>query len=249
MHEATATEKDRVRSHSLGTGGLQHTNRPSHCSNHVVHGGPPTSAPVVRSDFPASGPVEAGTYRIPASAWSVADVTLTMPDGWETGSFPGASKLSDTDDELYFSFMTVDEIFSDPCVGSAPEEWELMEVGPSVDDLVEALLAQPHTVATGPVDTTLGGLPAKRIDLTVADDPETATCNTDVPGNLQIWHSDPVADWFVLSGDGTASVYILDVNGERQVLVTQYLAGSTTEDINELQDIIDTIRFDAEPSS
>jgi hypothetical protein len=117
-----------------------------------------------------------------------------------------------------------------------------MQVGPSVDDLVQAILEQPFTVATGPVDTTLGGLPAKRIDLTVADDFDAAACN--IPGELQIWHSPPVDKYFVLLGDGTASVYIFDVNGERQVFLTQHRAGASADDISEMQTIIESIRID-----
>jgi hypothetical protein len=202
---------------------------------------------VARSDFPASGPVEAGTYRIPASAWSVADVTMTLPEGWETQlDYPGAFKAPDGHTEFFF--VLVDSVYSDPCVGSGGEPG-IEEVGPGVDDLAQALLAQPHTVATGPVETTLGGLPAQRIDLTMEDDPETATCNSQVPGNLQIWHSRPTDSYFVLLGDGNASVYILEVNGERQVLLTQHQAEATDEELDQLQAIIESIEIDADLSS
>ena len=176
----------------------------------------------------------------------VAGMTVTMPEGWETqyGS-PGAAKVSDTDGELGFYFVIVDAIYSDPCVGSAGGPEGLMAVGPSVDDLATALLEQPHTVATGPVDTTFGGLPAKKIDLTMAADPETATCNVNLPGHLQIWHSTPLDKDFVLLGDGTASVYIVDVKGERQVFLTQHRAGATPHDLGEMQTIIESILIDA----
>jgi hypothetical protein len=206
---------------------------------------PTTTLGEIRSDFPASGPVEPGTYHIPSSPWNVAGFTMTMPEGWETAyGSPGAGKASDSGAELGFYFVLVDATYSDPCVGSAGTVDELREVGPTVDDLAQALLEQPHTVATGPVDTTLGGLPAKRIDLTVADDPETATCNVNVPGHLQIWYSPPVDDFFVLLGDARASVYILDVNGERQVFVTQVQDEARAEDLEEMQTIIDSIQID-----
>ncbi|HET9259437.1 MAG TPA: hypothetical protein VFP42_04840 [Acidimicrobiia bacterium] len=203
-----------------------------------------TTIAEARSDFPATGPVEPGTYHIPPSAWNLAGVTMTMPEGWETqyGS-PGAIKVAGSE-EAGFYFVVPDALFSDPCVGTAADPWELKEVGPSVDDLANALLNQPHTVASGPMETSLGGLPAKRIDLTMADDPETATCNIDLPGNVQIWHSAPVDKFFVLLADATASVYILDVNGERQVFLTQVSAGTRAEDIAEMQTIIDSIRID-----
>ena len=223
----------------IGIGFLSGTDRPPGPVDQ-----PTTTVGEIRSDFPASGPVEPGTYHIPPSGWSVSGFTMTMPEGWVTqyGS-PGAAKASDSVGELGFYFVIVDAIYSDPCVGSAGEADELMKVGPSVDDLANALLEQPHTVTTGPVDTTLGGLPAKRIDLTMEDDPETATCNTNLPGNLQIWLSQPVDDYLVL-GDGTASVYIFDVNGERQVFVTQVGDETTTEDLEEMQTIIDSIKID-----
>ena len=199
-----------------------------------------TTVAAARSDFPASGPVEPGTYHIPPSAWNVAGLTMTMPEGWETqyGS-PGAIKHSDQDGELGFYFVIVDSIYSDPCEG----EGELIEVGPNVDDLATALLQQPHTVATGPVDTMIGGLPAKRIELTVPDDLDPAACR--MGDHLQIWYSPPADKYFVLLGDGTASVYILDVNGERQVFLAQYRAGATSDDISEMQTVIESIRIDS----
>ncbi len=205
----------------------------------------PTTTATSSSEWPTSGPVEPGTYDIESSAWNVAGFTVTMPEGWETEHGPGgAANNSDEGGELGFYFVIVDAIYSDPCVGSGGDADALMEVGPSVDDLANALLEQPHTVATGPVDTTLGGLPAKRIDLTMEDDPETATCNVNLPGHLQIWHSPPVDAYFVLLGDGTASVYILDVNGERQVFLTQHRTGTPADDISQMQTIIESIKID-----
>ena len=206
-----------------------------------------TTVATASSEWPTSGPVEPGTYHIPSSAWNVVGFTMTMPEGWEIDPAipPGAAKNSNSDGEATFYPVIVDAIYSDPCFGSAGEDGgELLEVGPSVDDLAQALLKQPHTVVAGPVDATLGGLPAKRIDLTMADDPETATCNTDLPGNLQIWHSLPVDKYFVLLGDGTASVYILDVNGDRQVFLTQHLIGTPADDLSQMQTIIDSIQID-----
>ncbi len=206
---------------------------------------PTTSTTVAAdiADWPPPGPIEAGTYHIAPSAWTVADLTVTMPEGWETqyGS-PVATKGDGQHPGLGFQFVIVDAIYSDPCKGS-DGPWDLTQVGPSVDDLVAALLAQPFTGATGPVDTTIGGVPATRIDLAIPDSVYTPTCN--LPLKLQIWHSVPADEYFVLLGDGTASVYIFDVDGERQVLVTQYRDGATAEDLTELQTIIDSISIDA----
>ncbi len=197
----------------------------------------PTTTVAPTRSFPETD-LEAGTYRIEPSESSVAGVTLTLPDGWEAPyGLPYAIKHSEEDQELFFYFVTVDRIFSDPCVGV-----EGGEIGPSVDDLVMALVEQPLTETSEPIDTTLGGLPATRIDLTVPAGFDTSECNALF--GLQIWYSQSVDNYFVLLEDGTASVYVLDVNGERQVFLTQYRAATRAEDIAEMQAIIDSIKID-----
>lgn len=208
-----------------GTGGpLQPADRPN------------TTMVVPRTDFPERGPVEAGTYRLGPSESLVTGVTLTLPEGWATDyGLPYAIKAPA--EEAYFEFSTVDAVSSDPC-----ERPDGTAVGPSVDDLVQALVEMPGTTATGPVDTTIGGLPAKRVDLTVAEGVDATGCNA--PGGLQIWYSRPSDSYFVVLQDDTASVYILDIDGGRQVFVTQYQSGFPADVATETQAIIDSIEFD-----
>lgn len=80
---------------------------------------------------------------IEPSESSVAGVTLTMPDGWTTqDGLPTAIKHSNQGEEVFFYFITVDTISSEPCLRR-----DGMAVGPSVDDLAQALLDLPHTSA------------------------------------------------------------------------------------------------------
>ena len=62
---------------------------------------------------------------------------------------------------------------------------------------------------------------------------------------LQIWYSQPADKYFVLLADGSASVYILDVDGERQVFMTQVRSATTDENRAELQAVVDSIRHRA----
>ena len=71
---------------------------------------------------------------------------------------------------------------------------------------------------------------------------DVAACSLKGLG-LQIWYSAPVDDYFVLLPDGTASVYVLDVEGKRTVFITQYRAGATAAERAELQTVLDSIRF------
>ena len=203
----------------------------------------PSSTPDgATSPFPASAEpvdIEPGTYRIPESAWSVADFTVTFPQDWTVQYGHDYLKHSDGDDELGFYAVVVDAIYTDACAGDASE---LAEVGPSVDDLAAALLQQPGAKASGPVETTLGGYPATRIDLTVPKGLDLQACSLGDIG-LQIWYSPPADKYFVLLPDGIASAYIVDVDGRRQVFLTQYRSAASDEDVRELQAILDSIQI------
>ena len=119
----------------------------------------PPSAPRPRrrrtpatGDLP-DGPLAAGTYRIPRSAWSVADVTVTVPEGWGVQYGHILVKHPATDKELGIAPVVVDDIYGDACGASD----DVVEVGPSVDDLVAALQAQTGPAVSDPVATSIGG--------------------------------------------------------------------------------------------
>ena len=197
-----------------------------------------TTGPIEYSTEPVA--VEPGTYRIPRSEWSVADFTVTFPEGWTVQYGHVYAGKSDTDEEFGFYAVVVDAIYADACTADGDQP---MEVGPSVDDLATALLEQPGPEASGPVDTTLGGYPASRIDLTVPGGFDLNGCRMEGLG-LQVWYSPPADKYFVLLPDGIASVYIVDVDGQRQVFLTQYRSATSDEDVRELQAVLDSIRIE-----
>jgi hypothetical protein len=184
--------------------------------------------------------IEPGTYPIPSSAWSVTDFTVTFPEGWTVQYGHVYASNTDEDDEFGFYAVVVDDIFADACEGEAGG---LTEIGPGVDDLADALLQQPGPEANGPIDATLGGYPAIRIDLTIPGALDLETCSFEGVG-LQIWYSLPADKYFVLLADGIASVYIVDVDGQRQVLLTQHRSATSDDDLSELRSILDSIHFE-----
>jgi len=198
-----------------------------------------TTSPFADTAEPAA--VEPGTYRIPSSEWSSADYTVTLPEGWTVQYGHLFLKDSDNPDGFGFDAVDPDEIYADACEGS---NGQLEEVGPGVDDLATALLQQAGPKARGPIATTLGGYPATRIDLAVPDGFDLKTCNVKDVG-LQIWYSVPADKYFVLLPDGIMSVYIVDVDGQRQTFVTGPRGPATSdEDARELQAILDSIRIE-----
>jgi hypothetical protein len=98
-------------------------------------------------------------------------------------------------------------------------------------------------MASDPVETKLGGYPAIRIDLVTPKGFDPDVCRPRDLG-LQIWYSVPADKYFVLVLKGVASVYIVDVDGQRQVFLTQYRPATRDEDVRELQAILDSIHIE-----
>lgn len=186
--------------------------------------------------------IESGTYRIPASAWSLADYTVTFRAGWAVQYGHIFSKHSDQDNEFGFYAVVVDEIFTDACRG----EGAPMAVGSRVEDLVTALLEQPGPNKTSPVAGTLAGYPATRIDLEVPASLDLATCRLaedDVLG-LQVWKSTPADKYFVLLPDQHVSVYVVDVHARRQVFLVATSPRMSATDQADLKAALDSIRIE-----
>jgi hypothetical protein len=199
--------------------------------------------PTFRSMPTGDGTIEPGAYRIPSSGWSVADFTLTFPEGWTVQYGHVFARHQDEDDELGFYAVVVDEIYTDACQG----EGVPVEVGPRVDDLVAALLQQPGPQASGPLDSTLGARSATRIDVQVPQGLDLQACRLWEDGveGLQLWYSRPADKYLVLQSGAPASVFILDIDGKRQVFVMQYTTATSNEDLAELQAVLDSIRIEA----
>lgn len=219
------------------------------CTRDATDMAPEPLTPTWASDTTTSGrsslvqvAIEPGTYRIPASAWSLADYTVTFRAGWEVQYGHLFSKHSDTGNELGFYAVVVDEIFTDPCRG----EGVPVAVGSRVGDLVTALLEQPGPVKGSPVTSTLAGYPATRIDLEIPESLDLTKCRLaedDVMG-LQVWKSTPADKYFVLLPGQRVSVYVVDVHGRRQVFLVETQARTSATDKAELQAALDSIRIE-----
>ena len=133
-----------------------------------------TSAPTAStaaSPFPysrnrwRSTPAPTGS---PAPRASAADYTVTFPEGWTVPARRPSSASTRTRMRSSASIAVVRRRDLCRCV-RGQRLGGSVEVGPGVDDLATALLEQPGPKASGPVETTLGGYPATRIDLTVPE--------------------------------------------------------------------------------
>jgi hypothetical protein len=201
-------------------------------------GGPPTATPEPRA-MPSAGSLEPGTYRIADAAFTPVDLVVTMPAGWVNSSFGVLAKHARTPMEVGLAPDVVTHVYGDACNA----EGEGAAVGPAVDDLVAALLAQQNVDVTGPTSVTIGGYPAQRLDLAPPPGLDLGACSEAQPV-IRIWSNQPANIVFMLAAGHSASVYVADVDGQRVVIATDTGPEATDADIAERDAIVDAIRIE-----
>ena len=135
------------------------------------------------------------------------------PDGAYVGLYPGGN------------------LFSEPCLTDEDAAADV-PVGPTVDDLVTALVDHPSLDVTAPVDVTLAGYSGKHLDLTVPDD--ISGCVRYMPTDHHIYAQGPGQRWHM---------WILDVDGTRVVVETNDYAGTSAGRLAEEQAIVDLLEI------
>lgn len=221
----------------------------------------PTPAPSPTSEANlnfAGGDFVAGTTYAIEDAFAVAParMTFTMPaagwyaplEAWRIGkNVAGGSDLFD----LYVTPLIVGNVYTGGC------HWRGTElnppVGPTVDDLATALAALAG--ASPPAAVTVGGNSGKKVELSTPADLDPVTeCDRDGGG------SDGIFGRFVFDRGFSAhpythgkgqhqTIYILDVDGTRQVIDAMYLPGASAADRAEQDQIVASIRFESSPAS
>lgn len=209
---------------------------------------PTAAASAAVPEFPGfSDDVAPGTYMWSAGGATPADITFTIPTGW-ISRYGVPHKDRGGPGEMAVGNWIIANVYGDPCQwqGSALDP----AVGPTVDDLASALVAQKGRAASPPTDVTLGGYPAKRIELSVAADLDPATCDEGVmrtwnaPGDrVDTWYSEDPEARGLRSGQLNV-VYIVDVNGERLIIDTWHMPGTSAADLAELDAILASMRIE-----
>lgn len=199
-------------------------------------GGPgPTPTPTPAA-LPSPGGLEPGSYYVDEPDWAPAPYTFTVSEGWNLDTDGFVRKDAGGPGEVMFTTWIVSHIFSDACDDSADN---LVDVGTTVDELASALVAQENRVASQST-ANLGGYSATRVELSFAAELDPATCEG------RAW-PDPGPD---LSGgllipDGqTQVVYIVDIDGDRMVVVVGHMPNSSDQDLAELQGVLNSIRVE-----
>ncbi len=193
----------------------------------------PTPAPTPAPTLP-SGQIVPGTYR-------AGFLTYALPAGWTGGDTsggvtifkpnPGPPKGLAVD-----QWQGITKVYSDPC------HWQTTgaQVGPTVDNLVAALVAQKRSSPVVPVDVTIDGLSGKQVDLMVPLDVSIAGCDG---GQYTEWTMSNGGDRYNQGPGQHDLLDIIDFNGQTIAIQRSFYPANTAADLAELQAIIDSIKI------
>lgn len=165
-------------------------------------------------------------------------VSFDVPPAWETYAEIDqhlAAVCKGETCELGLAFWVIDNLPVDPC---QPTLGDLdPPVGPTVDDLATALVAQPGYETAGPTDAAMSGFAGAYVEL-VGQGLPAGGCY-----ERTTWTIGP--HWRRSLHEEADQLWILDVDGTR-LLVNAFAMSSAIEaDRAELRDMVESIRIEA----
>jgi len=182
----------------------------------------PTASPVARAIKPCC------TEDHPE--FDAMTFAITAPPTWEAFEDLGvALRGNDPPDGAFVGLYPGGNLYSDPCLTDENAAADV-PVGPTVDDLVTALVDHPSLDVTAPVDVTLAGYSGTYLDLTVPDD--ISNCVRYMPMDHHIYAQGPGQRWHM---------WILDVDGVRVLAETNDYPGTTPETLAEEPAIVESL--------
>jgi hypothetical protein len=203
---------------AVGTIGLA-TFRPTGTRPGALASASPTPSP---RSFPTPdssgnvGPLQTGRYAL--TGFPVG-VSLEVPAGWqpcivsalEQGvCAPGTLGMSPG-----INFLIIENVVSSPCSETLRDP----PVGPTVDDLVEAISSLDGFEATAPVDVVVDGYAGKKFDIAA---PRPAVCD------LKTWAT---VDRVNGVGAGETNILrVIDVDGARVLIAGAYFPGINSQE-------------------
>jgi hypothetical protein len=204
----------------------------------------PTTAPTESEPrgLPFSGAISPGRYAI---NWQGNSLVYEMPAGWfaydghSVFKGTGAPPLIAWSADLPGSRYEPTHVYTDAC----RSEGALAPIGPTVDDLVQALDGQLGTDATV-TDVMFDGRVGKRVELVESPGVDRATCRHGAEGPLQIYADVAETGFFALGPGHRGAVVILDVGGQRVVVTSTWGPQASRADRAELDGITDSISFE-----
>lgn len=134
-----------------------------------------------------------------------------------------------------FTFWTADNVYATPCGSTGGLE---PAIGPGVDDLADALIAQPGTIVNDDRPVTVDGYSGRFLDYTA--DLSLPNCDS---GHLNRWTTVSSGTSREALDDEHDQVWILDVDGQRIIIDAFDFPTTSEADRAELDAVIDTVRI------
>lgn len=168
------------------------------------------------------------------------DVTIEVPVGWSaSGAWVARGPNgNEAPDGMAIRFYTVSNIYNAPLV---PTDGHLdPPVGPSVEDLVAAMVGHPDWNVTGTDPITMDGYAGQVVHLTLPEGTSEGTrfylFSDRAGGQTWGWDADQVFD-----------IYIVDVAGERLVIDAFHYAGTSESDVAAQEAVLASIQIGTAP--
>jgi len=211
----------------------------------------PTPGP---TSGPSATPTPAGQQAVQVvGTGSYPGYTVVLPAGWTHNQYFALGEGARTGPPrgaLGIGVWDVGQVFRDPC------HWQGQgfDPGPSVGELVAALVAQPMRNATRPTDVTLAGYPGKYLEWSVpatiksSAPSEFDACDVEPDGqhhDFQGWLGNGMGNRYEQVPGQVDRLWVLDVNGQRLVVDATYSPDTTPADRAELASVVASLRFDA----
>ncbi len=199
---------------------------------------PSAAAAATATPLPAlddQDPLEPGRYQV--NAGPTIDVTVAVPSGWSANGdwVVLGPRGNDEPDGMAIRFYAYNlNLYTNP---ASPDEGQLdPPVGPTVDDLVEAIVAHPAWVASEPTDIAIDGSSGQLVSITIPSDAEFTSSDEFFlfvePGGGQVWGWAP---------GQTFDLYIVDVDGVRLVIDSFHYPGTSEDDLSAQREVVDSV--------
>ena len=190
-----------------------------------------------------NGPLMAGRWVMPmlgSDPDALPRAVVEVPPGYGTPGGTVVDRGGDGDPANHgdVMFWTVQDVVGDPCEGETTADADL---GPTVGDLANAIVAQPGQQTSRPKPVTIDGYSGLYLEVTIPRKPSRlASCHA---SEYALWRNDD-GDYFRTVIPGTVNrFWILDLNGLRVVMCAITTPSENAAAITEVVGIAESTHF------
>jgi hypothetical protein len=178
-----------------------------------------------------------GTALTPG-CWAIAGLAgspraeLDLPAGFNGGDWGAWNNPTNPREWGTISLRTGGDVYTDPCMGTGNPP----TVGPTVKDLTSALTAQKTTHTTAPVPVEVDGHAGLYVELSVPAAFDISGCRNQ---ELLVWQ-EPGGETIGIDRGYMSRYWVLDVDGQRVVLVVNTHPKATEETVELFSSIVES---------